>query len=164
VAPDAERLRRRALEQRPDLKAAAAAQAKARADVGLARANAWWDVTPQVLYERIGSDNTFGFGFSIPLRFFDRNQGEIARTQREVDRSAALPDALAAQARAEVDAAQAALRIQRERVTLLRDISLPKAQQARQTVEFAYRRGGVSLLDFLDAQRTYRETALEHIR
>ena len=46
----------------------------------------------------------------------------------------------------------------------LRDVYLPKVTQARQTVEFAYRRGGVSLLDFLDAQRTYRETALEHLR
>src|SRR5207302_491360 len=52
----------------------------------------------------------------------------------------------------------------RERVVMLRDTYLPKAQQARTTVEFAYRRGGASLLDFLDAQRTYRETALEHLR
>ena len=54
--------------------------------------------------------------------------------------------------------------IQRARVVMLRDTYLPKAQQARTTVEFAYRRGGASLLDFLDAQRTYRETALEHLR
>ena len=52
----------------------------------------------------------------------------------------------------------------REKVLLLRDTYVPKAQRARDTVQFAYRRGGVSLLDFLDAQRTYRETALEHIR
>ena len=164
VAVDLEPLRRRALEQRPDLRAAAAAYAKARADVDLARANAWWDVTPQVLYERIGPDNTFGFGVSIPLRIFDRNQGEIARTQGEVSRAAALQQVAAVQALADVDTAYAGLQIHRERVGLLRDTYLPKAQQARQTVEFAYRRGGVSLLDFLDAQRTYRETALEFIR
>jgi outer membrane protein, heavy metal efflux system len=164
VAVDLAPLRQRALEQRPDLKAAAAAYAKAQADVNLARANAWWDVTPQALYERIGPDNTFGFGVSIPLRIFDRNQGEIARTRAEVDRAAALRDVAAVQALAEVDTAYAGLLIQRERVGLLRDTYLPKAQQARQTVEFAYRRGGVSLLDFLDAQRTYRETALEHLR
>jgi len=164
VAVDLEPLRRRALDTRPDLRAAAAAYTKARADLNLARANAWWDVTPQVQYERIGPDNTFGFGFSIPLRIFDRNQGEIARTQSEVGRAAALRDAAATQALAEVDTAYSALRIQRERVGLLRDTYLPKAQRARQTVEFAYRRGGVSLLDFLDAQRTYRETALEHLR
>jgi cobalt-zinc-cadmium efflux system outer membrane protein len=56
------------------------------------------------------------------------------------------------------------LTIQRERVVVLRGTYLPKAQQARDTVGFAYQRGGVSLLDFLDAQRTYRETALEHLR
>jgi hypothetical protein len=52
----------------------------------------------------------------------------------------------------------------REKLRMLREVYLPKAQQARDTVEFAYRRGGVSLLDFLDAQRTYRETALEQLR
>ena len=70
----------------------------------------------------------------------------------------------AVQALTEVDTALSAVLVQRERVVALRDSYLPKALQARQTVEFAYRRGGVSLLDFLDAQRTYREIALEHLR
>ena len=164
VPADLGPLRQRALDARPDLRAAAAAYAKAQADVNLARANAWWDVTPQAQYERIGPDNTFGFGVSIPLRIFDRNQGEIARTLAEVDRSAALQQAVASQVLADVDTAYSGLVIQRERVVLLRDTYLPKALQARRTVEFAYRRGGVSLLDYLDAQRTYRETALEHLR
>ena len=72
--------------------------------------------------------------------------------------------AAAVQALTEVDTALSAVLVQRERVVALRDSYLPKARQARQTVEFAYRRGGASLLDFLDAQRTYRETALEHLR
>ncbi len=72
--------------------------------------------------------------------------------------------AAAVQALTEVDTALSAVLVQRARVVALRDSYLPKAQQARQTVEFAYRRGGVSLLDFLDAQRTYREIALEHLR
>ena len=82
----------------------------------------------------------------------------------EVSRAAALRQAAATQALAEVDTAYAGVLVLRERVISLRDVYLPKATQARQTVEFAYRRGGVSLLDFLDAQRTYRETALEHLR
>ncbi|HWN16078.1 MAG TPA: TolC family protein, partial [Candidatus Dormibacteraeota bacterium] len=53
---------------------------------------------------------------------------------------------------------------QRERVLVLRDVYLPKAQRTREVVEYAYRRGGQSLLDFLDAQRTYRETALAHLQ
>lgn len=164
VSLDPSTLRRRALEARPDLRAAEAAQAKARADVELARANAWWDFTPQLEYQRIGNDNTIGVGISVPLRIFDRNQGEIARARSEVSRAAALRQAAATQALAEVDTAYAGVLVLRERVISLRDVYLPKATQARQTVEFAYRRGGVSLLDFLDAQRTYRETALEHLR
>ncbi len=164
VPLDRDELRRRALANRPDLQAARAARDKARADVNLARANAWWDVTPQIEYQRIGADNTIGFGFSFPLKIFDRNQGEIARTRAEAERSDALTRSAAVQALAEVDTALSAVTVQRERVVALRDTYLPKAQQARTTVEFAYRRGGASLLDFLDSQRTYRETALEHLR
>jgi len=156
---------RRALAARPDLQAAEANREKARADVALARANAWWDVTPQLEYKRTdGNEQTFGFGFSIPIRIFDRNQGEIARTQAEVDRVSAQRDAAVAQITSEVDTALSVVTTLRQRLESLRTVYLPKAEQARNTVEFAYRRGGVSLLDFLDAQRTYRETSLEHLR
>ena len=164
LVPSREELYRRAIENRPDLRAAEAARARARADNELAHANAWWDVTPQLQYQRIGDDNTIGVGVSIPIRIFDRNQGEIARTRAEIDRADTLREVARAQVMADVDTAVSALTIQRERVTLLRGTYLPKAQQARDTVEFAYRRGGVSLLDFLDAQRTYRETSLEQLR
>src|SRR5213594_1284476 len=120
--------------------------------------------SPLVEYQRIGPDNTFGVGVSVPLRVFDRNQGEIARTRAEVDRADALREAAAVQVLADVDAALSQVVNQRDKVLLLRDTYLPKAQRARDTVEFAYRRGGLSLLDFLDAQRTYRETSLEHLR
>jgi outer membrane protein, heavy metal efflux system len=157
-------LYRRALDARPDVRAAEAARDKAKADIKLARANAWWDITPQVEYQRIGPDNTIGFGFGLPLRIFDRNQGEIARTQADALRVDAVRDAVTVQALSEVDTALAAIQTERGKVQALRDTYLPKAKQARDTVEFAYRRGGVSLLDYLDAQRTYRETALEYVR
>ena len=159
-----EELYRLTIANRPDVRAAEAAREKARADVSLARANAWADVTPQLEYQRIGNANTVGAGVSVPIRIFDRNQGEIARTRAEVSRTDALQQASAIQALAEVDNALATVTVSREKVLLLRDTYLPKAQRVRETVEFAYRRGGVSLLDYLDAQRTYRETALEHIR
>ena len=160
---DREELYRITIANRPDVRAAEAAREKARADVDLARANAWWDVTPQVEYRRVGGDSTIGVALSVPIRIFDRNQGEIARTRAEVQRTEALRQGSAVQALADVDAALAAVVTSREKLLLLRDTYLPKAQRARETVEFAYRRGGVSLLDYLDAQRTYRETALEHL-
>ena len=157
-------LYRRALANRPDLRAAEAAREKAQADIRLARANAWWDVTPQVEYQRIGPDNTVGFGISVPIRIFDRNQGEIARSRAEAKRVEATREAVAVQALVEVDTALAALRTEGAKLTVLRDTYLPKAKQARDTVEYAYRRGGASLLDYLDAQRTYRDTAAEYVR
>ena len=136
----------------------------ARADHRLARANAWWDITPLIEYQRIGPDDTIGFGLSFPLRIFDRNQGEIERTQAEIARVDAVREATALQVLAALDTDRQAALIQRDRVVSLRDDYLPKATRARDTVEYAYRRGGQSLLDFLDAQRSYRETALAHLQ
>jgi len=157
-------LRRAALDNRPDLRAADADRERARADHRLARANAWWDITPQIEYQRIGPDNTIGAGFSIPLRIFDRNQGEIARTQAEIARVDAVREASALQVLAALDTDFTTAATQRDRVLRLRDVYLPKATRSRDTVEYAYRRGGASLLDFLDAQRSYRETALAHLQ
>ena len=162
--PDAEDLRRRALDARPDLKAAEAARIRARADRELARANAWWDVTPQLEYQRIGSDNTFGIGVSVPIRVFDRHQGEVARTRAEIERAEANREATLQRVLAEVDTALNQVTSALDTLKLLNEVYLPKAQRARDTVEFAYRRGGVSLLDFLDAERAYRDTTLEHVR
>ena len=164
VSLDRALLVQRALDNRPDLRAADADRLRARADHRLARANAWWDITPQIEYQRIGPDNTIGVGLSFPLRIFDRNQGEIARTQAEITRVDAVREATALQVLAALDTDRQAALIQRERVISLRDVYLPKATRARDTVEYAYRRGGQSLLDFLDAQRSYRETALAHLQ
>jgi outer membrane protein, heavy metal efflux system len=164
VSLDKSALMRRAMDNRPDLRAAEADRERARAEHRLARANAWWDITPQIEYQRIGPDNTIGFGFSLPIRIFDRNQGEIARTQAEIDRVDAVREATALQLLGALDTDRQTALTQRERVVSLRDVYLPKATRARDTVEFAYRRGGQSLLDFLDAQRSYRETALAHLQ
>lgn len=164
VRPTRAELEQAAIANRPDVRAAEAARGRARANFDLARANASWDFSPQISYQRIGNDNTIGFGIAVPLRIFDRNQGEIARARAEMDRADAARDAVVVQAVTEVNAVLTTLAAQADKLRILREVYLPKAQQARDTVEFAYRRGGVSLLDFLDAQRTYRETALEQLR
>ena len=164
VRLDRDELVRAALDARPDLRAAEAGREKARADQALARANAWWDVSPQVEYQRIGPDNFFGFGFSVPLRIFDRNQGEITRTTAEIERADALRRAAALQVVSDVDTALSVVATETKKVGMLQSVYVPKAQSARDTIEFAYRRGAVPLLDFLDAQRTYRETAVEQVK
>jgi len=153
-----------ALANRPDIRTAEAAREKARADIDLAKANAWWDLTPLVEYRRDGKFNTVGAGISFPIRVFDRNQGEILRTSSEAKRVEAAYLGTVAQARSEIDTAFGAMLTERQKVITLRDSYVPKAQQARNIVEFAYRRGGINLLDFLDAERTFRETSLEYLR
>ena len=71
---------------------------------------------------------------------------------------------MAIQALSEVDTILSSLRTEADKVKALRDVYLPKARQVLDTVDYAYRRGGLNLLDFLDAQRTYRETSLEYLR
>lgn len=164
VVPEASNLYRRALDNRPDQRVAKAARQKAGANAALARANAWWDFTPQIEDQRIGPDNTIGFGISLPLRIFDRNEGEIARTRAEAQRVDAAREAVAVQVLSEVDTALAALRSERQKLNRLRGVYLPKARQPRDTVEFAYRRGGINLLDFLEARRAYRDTTSEYVR
>jgi cobalt-zinc-cadmium efflux system outer membrane protein len=164
VVLDREALVQQALASRPDLRAATTDQDRAKADHALAQANAWWDITPQLEYQRIGPDNTVGFAISLPLRIFDRNQGEIARTRSEMARVAAVRRTTELQVINDVNSDFTTYQVQRQRVQMLRDTYLPKAQDARDTVEYAYRRGGQSLLDFLDAQRAYRETALAHLQ
>ncbi len=149
---------------RPDIRAAEAAREKARADINLSKANAWWDLTPLLEYKRDGKFNTVGVGISFPLRVFDRNQGEIVRTTAEARSVEAAYQGTVAQALSEVATAFGAMLTERQKVTTLRDNYLPRAQKAREIVEFAYRRGGTSLLDFLDAERTFRETSLEYLR
>src|SRR5262249_16110293 len=126
VPTDRTVLHRRTVESRPDLRAAAAARERASADLALARANAWCDVTPQVQYQRIGNDNPFRIGVSISLRVFYRNQGEIARTRAELDRVRALRDVVLTQALAEVDAALGTLIAEREKLRVLREVYLPR--------------------------------------
>src|SRR5262245_55992333 len=134
---DRDRLLQKSLESRADVRASEAGRDKARADVELARANAWWDFAPLVQYQRIGSDNTFGFGVSIPTRVFDRNQGEIERTHAEVERADHLRDAALSQARSEIETALTSVLTEREKVRRLGDVYLPRAERVRATVEFA---------------------------
>jgi cobalt-zinc-cadmium efflux system outer membrane protein len=164
VPLDEPRLQATMLRHRADLRAAAASLERARADLALARANAWWDVTPGLFYKRAGRDQFLGIALSVPLRLFDRNQGEIARARAEIDRAMAQAEGALRQARAELTTAVATARAERTKVVALERTYLPQARQARDTVELAYRRGGLSLLDFLDAQRTFREISLEHAR
>jgi cobalt-zinc-cadmium efflux system outer membrane protein len=157
-------LRNQALDTRPDLKAAVQAVDKARTDHKLAVANGSTDPTFSFDVGRNPPIDTYiGASVSIPLRVFDRNQGEKLRTQLDIDRNQRLLDATKAQVFSDVDSAYATLN---STLILLRPYKQKYLQQAvrvRDTVSFAYQHGGASLLEFLQAETDYRTVELNYV-
>jgi cobalt-zinc-cadmium efflux system outer membrane protein len=100
---------------------------------------------------------------SIPLRIFDRNQGEKARTQIEVGRTERLRDATETAVLSDVDSAYATVMSTVELLKPYKDQYLRQATDVRETMSFSYTSGGASLLDFLDAQNQYRTTQLTYL-
>ena len=161
--------RKIALDTRPDLKAAVEALDKAQTDHKLAMANGSTDPTFSVWYTHNSSTNnpfatnTLGVSVSIPLRVFDRNQGEKLRTQLDITRNERLREAAEAQVLSDVDSGYATLE---SNVTLLRPYKAKYLQQSvrvRDTITFSYQNGGASLLDFLNAQAEYRSVQLNYV-
>jgi len=158
-----------ALEARPDLKAAVQNVELARISHQLAVANGstdptfsvWWSHNPS--FSNPFADETIGGSISIPLRIFDRNQGEKARTQIDIGRNERLRDANQALVFSDVDSAYWTIV---QNLNLLRAYKakyLPLATDVRDRMAFSYRNGGSSLLDFLDAEKTYRDTRLAYL-
>ena len=162
-------VRQTALDARPDLKAAMQSAEKAKTDNRLAWANGSVDPTIAGWYSRNPSFNnpfdfnSLGASISIPLRIFDRNQGEKLRTRLDIDRSEKLLEATRAQVFSDVDSAYATVT---STVTLLqpyKDRYLQQASRIRDTIAFSYERGAASLLDFLNAQADYRGVQLNYL-
>ncbi|MGA2275120.1 MAG: TolC family protein [Bryobacteraceae bacterium] len=159
-----EEFRNVALETRPDLKAAAQNVELAKTTHQLAVANGSTDPTFSLDFARNPPIPVyFGVSVSIPLRIFDRNQGEKARTQIDIGRNERLRDAAEAQVFSDVDSAYWTLV---QNVNLLRPYKakyMKLALDTRDRVSFSYRNGGASLLDYLDAEKSYRDTRLAYL-
>jgi outer membrane protein, heavy metal efflux system len=169
-----EQYRQIAMDNRPDLKEAVQSLDKSKTDHQLAVANGSTDPTINIdagfpaisrdyvnytpfLYEYVG------LGLSIPLRIFDRNQGEKERTQIDISRNQKLLDAQEAQVFNDVDSAYASVN---SNIILLRPYKskyLSEATTVRDTVRFSYEHGGAALLDFLSAENDYRGVQLNYV-
>ncbi|MGD1216508.1 MAG: TolC family protein, partial [Terriglobales bacterium] len=161
--------RKIALNTRPDLKAAVEAVDKAQTDHKLAVANGSTDPTFSAWYSYNPSFNnpfahqTLGASIAIPLRIFDRNQGEKLRTQLDIRRNERLRDAAEAAVLGDVDSGYATLESD---LILLRPYKTKYLQQSvrvRDTIFFSYQHGGSSLLDFLNSQAEYRTVQLNYV-
>ena len=158
-----------ALAARPDLKAAMQSVDLAKINHQLAIANGSTDTTLSAWYTHNGSWNnpyalnTLGASLNFPLRIFDRNQGEKARTQIDIGRNERLRDASQALVFSDVDSAYWTLM---QALNLLKPYKakyLPLAEDNRNRISISFQNGGASLLDFLDAEKAYRDTRLAYL-
>lgn len=157
-----EDLQARALRNRPDLQAAQRGVVASESQVGLARANGKVDLNVTFDYTRLNQSNLGAFYFNIPLPVFNKNQGEIARTQYAVTQSQFQQKATEQQVLTDVKSSYEGLRSS-ENVVLLYDKGyLEQATQSLEITRFSYEHGAASLLDFLDAERSYRSTELSY--
>ena len=165
-----EDFRQIALDQRPDLRAALESVQQAQTNHKLAVANGSADPTFSTWYSYNPAFNnpfgryTVGASVNVPLRVFDRNQGEKQRTQIDIDRNQRLTDAAQAQVFGDVDSAYAQIV---SGIALLKPYKAQYKGQAldvRDTVTYAYEHGGASLMDFLNAQSEYRAVQLAYVQ
>lgn len=159
-----------ALDARPDLRAAIQSIEQAKTNHTLAIANGSTDPTFGVWFTYNPSfsnpydHETLGLNVSIPLRIFDRNQGEKQRTLIDIDRNVRLTDAARGQVFSDVDSAYEQIRSNIALLIPYRDKYKDQATRVRDTVTYAYQRGGASLMDFLNAQSDYRVVQLAYLQ
>jgi cobalt-zinc-cadmium efflux system outer membrane protein len=154
-----------ALSARPDLKEAQQSVDKAKTDHQLAIANGSSDPTFSFDASHQPSPlNTYiGFSVNFPLRIFDKNQGEKLRTSLDIGRNEKLRDEAEVTVLHDVDSAWATLQSTLELLRPYRAEYLKEAADVRSTISFSYQHGSASLLDFLDAQKEYRDTELSYL-
>jgi cobalt-zinc-cadmium efflux system outer membrane protein len=165
-----ETFRQIALDNRPDLRAALESAQQAVTNHKLANANgstdptfgAWYTYNPS--FNNPYDQQTLGLNVSIPLRIFDRNQGEKKRTLLDIDRNNQLTDAARAQVFSDVDSAYEEVQSNIALLTPYRDKYKDQATRVRDTVTYAYQRGAASLMDFLNAQSDYRVVQLAYLQ
>lgn len=151
-----------ALRTRPDLRAAQQNVTAAHSAELLAEVDRKRDLSTTFNYSHVASTNTGAFFFNIQLPFFDRNQGEIARTRYVITQNEQLASETGQQVLTDVVNAYQNLRTSEQIVQLYEGGYVDQAIKSRDISEYAYKRGAASLLDFLDAERTYRSNQLAY--
>ncbi len=157
-----EDLQLQALKDRPDYQAAELGITAAESQILLAKANAKQDVTASANYTHVAGESSASFFASIGLPIFDRNQGEILRTQYALTQAQESRSAASDAVLSDVSDAYEALRSNEEVVQIYTSGYLKEAQDSRDISEYAYKRGATSVLEFLDSERSNRAVQLAY--
>jgi cobalt-zinc-cadmium efflux system outer membrane protein len=157
-----EDLQARALRERPDFREAELGITAAQSQILLAKANAKVDVNGTYDFTHVAAQNTASIFVNFQLPIFNRNQGELARTNYALTQAQEQQRSASDTVLSDVSNAYEAVKSNDEVVQLYTSGYLKQAEDSRDISEYAYKRGAASLLDFLDAERSYRSTQLAY--
>ena len=163
-------LMRDAFEHRPDLRAYGYQKERAGAAIALAKRQRFPDISFSVQYNQTGSYQnavqppTLMFGLSAPIPLLYQQQGEIRKAEADYSLQALSRAKAEAQVVSDVETAYAAFATSRALVTRMETTLLDRARTARDITKRQYDGGTASLIDYLDAQRTYIATNLEYLQ
>ncbi len=163
-------LLRLAVDHRPDLRQYGYERARASAAVDLAKRQRFPDVTLSAQYTQTGTGQsaiqppTLSFAVTAPLPLFYQQQGEIQKAEADYDEQSLTQAKVTARVAAEVGTAFAGFTAARRLVERMRGGLLASAKRARDITEVQFKAGAGTLIDFLDAQRTYVATNVEYLQ
>lgn len=167
---DEDRLLRTAFEHRPDLLAQGYQRSSAEAAIALAKRLRFPDITLSAQYTQTGIDQnaiqppTISFGISAPIPIFYQQQGEIRRAEANYDLQSIQQTKMTAQVVSDVGSAVAAYETSRGLVERMEKQLKPAAERAFSITRLQYDKGAATLMDFLDAQRTYIAINVEYLQ
>lgn len=157
-----EDLQSMALKDRPDLRAAEQGVTAAQSAYKLQRAEGKVDVTGTLDYTHISNQDTTSFYVNFPLPIFNRNQGQIAQAKDAIVQAQETEHEASEQVMSDVQSAFESLRTNEQTLQIYESGYLGESKESVDISEYAYKRGAASLLDFLDAERSYRDTQLAY--
>jgi cobalt-zinc-cadmium efflux system outer membrane protein len=150
-----------ALTNRPDYAATRFATTAANANARLAIANGTTDPTLEAEYDRSGTENSAGFSVNIPLRIFDRNQGNKETARFQANASRFTETAARFQVISDVDQAWIGY-VQSKRLSdRYGNHYLDESRDVLSIAQFAFEHGGIALIDYLDALRDARSSTAD---
>ncbi|MGC1934671.1 MAG: TolC family protein [Candidatus Acidiferrales bacterium] len=162
VSENLEGLQSLAIKDRPDLRAAEQGITAAKSQYFLAKANGKQDITGTLNFTHITGYSSASVIFSMPLAFFNRNQGEISRTNAAILQAQETAAEASEQVMTDVRTAYETVKTNEQTLAIYQSGYLDQAKESVAISQYAYQRGAASLLDFLDAERSYRDTELAY--
>lgn len=150
--------RRIALAERPDVIAARRLYDASAKGVALARAQRARDILIGAFYQRVGSDETLGINVAFPLRVYNKGYAAISQAAAQKETAISLARQAELQALTDVEKAYLAYQSARRVLDIYNSSTIERAGKLRTIAVFSYQEGATSLVELLDAQRSYNQT------